>query len=287
MSPGPDGGMLPQMAELFSHTDYRAFLKEYLDERREKDSFFSLRYFASKVGTDAGTIVKILQGQLQLSPRLVPAVASVCKFDERQSEYFHAMVEFSKAKTPPDIRRTFERLCGLKGVRSRTLEEHQYAFYQRWYHSAVRAAIGIRPFSGDFKELASSLVPAITVAQARESVDLLERLGLVRRGGDGVWNITDRIITTGEKWKSVAVREFQKQTMELALTSLERDPVELREHSTVTLTLRRGDLDLLKRRTAEFRQDLLKLAEQSEGDDSVFQVNIQIFPLAVLSPEAP
>lgn len=269
------------MPELFDHTDYRAFLREYLEARKKKDSFFSLRYFAQKVGTDPGTVVKILQGQLHLSARLIPGVCVACKFDERQTEYFQAMVEFGKARQGADIRRTFERMGSFKGVRSRTLEEHQYAFYQSWIHSAVRAALGIQVFSGDHKALGASLVPPVSAAKARESMDLLERLGLARRGDDGIWFVTDTVISTGEKWKAPAVREFQNQTIDLAKKSLERDPVDLREHSTVTLTLRRKDLPLLKKRAAEFRQDLLKIAAEATDEDAVFQVNIQIFPMAL------
>lgn len=269
------------MPELFDHTDYRAYLREYLEYRKKKDAFFSLRYFAQKIGTDAGTVVKILQGQLHLSARLVPGVVSACRMDERQADYFRAMVDFGKARVGADIRRTFERLTSLKGVASRTLEERQYAFYQSWIHSAVRAALGILEFSGDFKALGASLLPPVSAVQARESVELLDSIGLIHRGDDGIWRVTDAIISTGERWKGVAVREFQAQTLDLAKASLERDPVELREHSTVTLTLRREDLPLLKRRAAEFRQDLLKIATEASGEDAVFQVNIQIFPMAL------
>lgn len=269
------------MPELFDHTDYRAFLKEHIDARRKRDSFFSLRYFAQKVGTDPGTIVKILQGQLHLSARLVPGVVAACKLDERQAEYFQAMVEFGKARQGADIRRTFERMISLKGVRSRTLEEHQYAFYQSWVHSAVRAALGIQRFTGDYKALGASLVPPVGASRARESMELLERLGLVRCDDDGVWRVADSVISTGEKWKAQAVRDFQIQTIDLAKESLERDPVELREHSTVTISLRREDMPLLKRRAAEFRQDLLKIAAEATDENAVFQVNIQIFPIAL------
>jgi len=267
--------------ELFEYTDYRAFLRDCLEERRKKDAFFSLRYFAQKAGTDAGTVVKILQGQLHLTPRLVPGVSAALKLDPQGAEYFRAMVEFGRARSGPEIRRTFERLGLLKGVECRTLEEDQYAFYQSWHHSAVRAAVGAFLFAGDYRRLASSLIPPITVAQAKASIALLERLGLVRQQEDGTWKVTDSVITTGEKWKGPVVREFQKQTMELALLSLERDPIELREHSTVTLTLRREDLPLLKSRAAEFRKDLLRIASAATGEDAVFQVNLQMFPLAL------
>lgn len=270
------------MPDLYTYTDYRAFLRDWAEQRRAAQPHVSLRFIAMRIGTDAGTVVKIFQGQLHLSPRLLPGVVELCKFTEREAEYFQAMVDFGKARTPSDIRRTFERLGSLKDVRALTLQESQYAFYQRWYHSAIRALIGIKPFEGDHKTLAASLVPPIKPAQAKESLELLERLGLVVRDASDRLVLSEPLITTGEKWHGAAVREFQRQTIDLAAASLDRDPVEQREHSTITLTLRRKDLVFLKTRAAEFRQDLLRIAEAATDEDAVFQVNVQIFPLALL-----
>lgn len=286
--PGPDARpYLPKVPDLYAYTDYRAWLRDHFEARRAVDSFVSMRFIAAKVGTDAGTIVKILQDQLHLSPRLIPGMVALCKLSERQADYFQALVDFAKARTDADIRRTFERMQALRGIETRTLEADQYAFYQSWIHSAVRAVVGITPFEGDFQTLAAALHPRVTPDQARQSIELLERIGLLRRDAHQRLVLADNLVTTGEKWRGPAVRAFQKQTMELAADSLERDPVELREHSTVTLTLRRSDLCLLKERAASFRQDLLKIAQAAEGEDAVFQVNVQIFPMALLGGEAP
>jgi len=283
---GADRPYLPKVPDLYAYTDYRAWLRDHFESRRAVDAFVSMRFIASKVGTDAGTIVKILQGQLHLSPRLIPGMLALCRLSGRQADYFQALVDFSKARTDADIRRTFERMQTLRGIETRTLEEGQYAFYQSWIHSAVRAVVGIVPFEGDFKALASSLHPPVTPTQARQSIELLEEIGLIRRDARDRLVLADALVSTGEKWRAPAVRAFQKQTLELAAASLERDPIELREHSTVTLTLRRADLCLLKERAAAFRQDLLKIAQAAEGEDAVFQVNVQIFPMALLGGEA-
>lgn len=274
------------MPDLYAYTDYRAYLRDWAEQRRAAQAHVSMRFIAMRIGTDAGTVVKILQGQLHLSPRLLPGVVELCKFPEREAEYFQAMVDFGKASTPADIRRTFERLASLKDVRALTLQESQYAFYQKWYHSAIRALVGVKPFDGDYKTLVASLLPPIRVAQAKESIELLERLSLIVRDGAGRLVLAEPLITTGEKWHGAAVREFQRQTIDLAAASLDRDPVALREHSTITLTLRRKDLAFLKTRAAEFRQDLLKIAEAANDEDAVFQVNIQIFPMALLPDPA-
>jgi len=48
----------------------------------------------------------------------------------------------------------------------------------------------------------------------------------------------------------------------------------------LTLTLAEKDLPLLRERVAELRRDLVRLAEESDPADSVYQVNVQVFPMS-------
>ena len=124
----------------------------------------------------------------------------------------------------------------------RPLEEWQYAFYQKWYHSAIHALLSIYEFRGSYRELASIMTPSITAKQARESIQLLTKIGLVRRDEDGVYRPTDAFVTSGERWQSIAIQNFQKETITLSAQSLDLHPKELRDISTVTVALSRKDL---------------------------------------------
>lgn len=268
------------MPDVLDYLDYRQYLREVYDWRKKRgDSFFSYRYMASRIGIDPGYLAKLLQGKVHLGESSIEPTIKLLHLEGKAAAYFLQLVTFGKARNDRQISEEFEKLMSLKGVGARTLDEDRFSFYQSWVHSAVRSLIGIRPFRGDYADLARHLSPPITEAEARESVELLERLELLRKEEDGTWELTERFVTTGDGWRSQAVRTFQGQTMELARESLARHIPEKRDISTVTVTLSQEDMPELRERIAQFRQDILRMARESRRQDSVYQLNIQLFPL--------
>lgn len=268
------------MPDVLDYLDYRQYLREVYDWRKKRgDSFFSYRYMASRIGIDPGYLAKLLQGKVHLGESSIEPTIKLLHLEGKAAAYFLQLVTFGKARSDRQISEEFEKLMSLKGVGARTLDEDRFAFYQSWVHSAVRSLIGIRPFRGDFADLARRLSPPVSEEQARESVELLERLELIRKDEDGTWELTERFVTTGDGWRSQAVRTFQGQTMELARESLARHVPEKRDISTVTVTLSQEDMPELRERIAQFRQDILRMARESRRQDSVYQLNIQLFPL--------
>ena len=67
--------------------------------------------------------------------------------------------------------------------------------------------------------------------------------------------------------------------MRLAMETLERHHRDLRNVSTVTITIRKEDLPSIDDLLREFRARLLQYAEQVKEPDSVYQFNMQLFPL--------
>ncbi len=272
---------------IFDYLDYRLFLKEFYEETKKANSYFSYRYMGAKVGVDPGYLVRVLQGRLHIADKSIDKFALLCKFNEKESAYFATLVNFGKAKSERQIKILFEKLLSLKNVKTRRIEESQYEFYQKWYYSAIRALVGIGAFRGDYKELADRLSPPVSVWDAKRAVKLLERLKLIRKNPGGAWTLADVTITTGREWKSIAVREFQRQTMDLARESLDRHTKDLRDISTVTVAIGSDDLPEIKERISEFRNSILGLAAENPRPDCVYQLNVQLVPLAKPERNAP
>lgn len=266
------------MKRIFEYFDYQKFLRDYYEEERKEKSFMSFRYLGNHMNLDPGFLLKVIQGKHHLAKRSIAPVCKYFKFSERERHYFEVLVSYNKAKTPSDIKLYFERLMTLKEPESRSLEEWQYAFYQKWYHSAVHALLYIYRFSGDYKALASVLTPTITATQAKESIDLLIMIGLVKRGEDGIYRPTDNFITSGQRWQSAAIHNFQKETIKLSAQSLDIHPKELRDISTVTVSLSSKDLPEIRERIRQLRKSILSL-ENDYKPDTVFQINIQVIPV--------
>ena len=91
------------MANVFDYFDYRKFLAEVYREQRAKRPFFSYRYFAGKIGMDAGNLVNIIQGRRHLSAACTEPMIQFLNFTPRESKYFRTLVAYNKAVKNDDI----------------------------------------------------------------------------------------------------------------------------------------------------------------------------------------
>lgn len=264
---------------IYEYFDYRKYLKDYYEFRKKDHPFFSYRYIARRVNLDPGYLVKVLQGKYNIAQRTIEKFIILCKLDGKEAEYFETMVHFAKAKSEKQIKLYFEKLLAFKKVKFKRIEPYQYEFYQKWYYSAMRSLLDFYKFTGDYRALASQLSPPITVKEAKNAVKLLEKLAIIKKNKDGGYSLTNTIITTGDAWRSIAIRQFQKDTIQLAKESLERHQKDIRDISTVTMAIALDDLEDVRDLAQEFRASVLKLAEESQKPNSVYQLNIQLIPL--------
>lgn len=269
------------MPSLFDFLDYRDYLKHHFEELREKKSWFSYRLIARKLKIDPGQLVKILQGQRHLSERLIPVFSAFCGLEDREKEYFICLVRFNKAKTGSETKLYFEKLMEIKDLILPEVNSNQDKFYQKWYHSVIRILLAFHKFDGNFKKLGSLLSPAISEREARVSVELLTELGFIEKGEDGKLTVSERFITGGGNWRMLAVRHFQQQTIQLSERSLLNDPPDLRDISSLTISIPEETFGELREMLAEFRKTILRrVMDISQEPDRVYQLNLQLIPVA-------
>jgi uncharacterized protein (TIGR02147 family) len=264
---------------LYEAEDYRAWMRSRYEERKKNQAHFSYRFMAMKLEMDAGQLVKILQGKLHLTPQKIPAVAKLFGLDARSERFLEALVRFSKATGAQEISRRWDEIQAMKEVQARELEQDQYEFYSTWLPTAVRGILSLGESDQTPKAIACRIVPQVDPSEVERTLSILSRLGLATRDDADRWALAHKHIRTGDLWREKTVRHFQIDTMRLASDALETVPAKRRDISTLTLTLAEKDLPLLKERVAEFRRDLVRLAEESDPADSVYQVNVQVFPM--------
>jgi uncharacterized protein (TIGR02147 family) len=267
------------LLNIFEYLNYQAFMKDYYEARKRQNGFFSYRFMGKLLEMDPGFVVKVLQGKNLLPERAIPLVAKLCKLGEKESEYFEAMVLYGRAKTQEDIKNRFERLIALRGMESRPLAPNQYDYYKKWYHGAIRSLLAFWDFRGDYEALAARVHPPISVQEARESVELMVATGILTMTPEGRYGVLGPPITTGEKWQSTAIRNYQQESIELALQSLVKDPKPVRDISTVTVAIRYADLEEIKVRIKELRQSIMHMVTDTGAPDCVYQLNFQVFPM--------
>lgn len=273
------------MKSLFEYLEYRDYLRDHYECNKQQFAFFSYRYISGKTGLDASFYVKVLQKQLHLSDKAIPRLAEFLKFNKRETEYFKLLVRFNRAKQQDKTKLYFEKLIELREPRTNTLDATTYEFFNKWYYIAIRELLNFYRFSGDYKALAAKLSPPISAVEARHAIELLTRLSLIRKRPDGVYELTNQFVSTGESWNSIAIENFQKEAIALAGSSIQRTPKKDRETSTVTVSISRKCFESMKDRLREVRKELLEMARLDESAEGVFQVNFQIFPLTSIQNE--
>lgn len=273
------------MQPIFEYLDYRAWLKDFYEERKRRHSFFSYRLFGGKVGVDASYLAKVLMNARHISEDSIPRFAEYCGLHGKESAYFGAMVRFGKARSNAEGKVHFEKLLALKSAGARKLLADQYEYYRSWRHSAVRSVLEYHDFRGDYKALAAALSPAVTPKEAKESIALLLSLGLIRPDESGRHRLTEGAVTTGPQWKSLAIEAYQEETIRLSSESLKRHPKELRDVSTVTLNINASDYPEIRERIREFRASLIHFVQKGADPDRTYQLNLQLFPLSRIGGE--
>jgi uncharacterized protein (TIGR02147 family) len=267
------------MIDIFEYLEYQDFLRDHYRDSKNRQAFFSFRYIAFKTGLDASFYVKVLSKQKHISDSTIPALTAFLKLNKRESDYFAALVRFNKAKRPEQERLYFEKLLALRNPVSKTLDKDKYDYFSSWRNVAVWEELKVIPFKGDFADLGARLVPAITSAQAKSCVRLLEKLGMVLHEKDGAYRATDQFVSSDGVTRAMSVRAFQKEMSLLAAEAIERIPREQRDISTLTLSTSAACLEAIRERLAEVRHEIMEMVKKFDTSDEVFQLNFQVFPL--------
>ena len=274
------------MSEVFTYMEYRDFLKAAYEERRRRQSHFSYRFIGNKVGMDSSYLTRLFQKKLHLGDDLVDRMAAAFGLTGEALEYFRALVAFNKAKNETQARIFHEQLVRLRGVGYQVVREDQVEYFANWIHVALRGLLDYYPFSGDYEALGAALSPSVSGEEAKQAVFLLERLGMARRTETG-YEILDQHLHSGDNWSDAAIKSFQKTGLDLAARSLDVVPAGQRDISTMTMDLDAATLAELKVRIRRFQEEVARLVEASGPSDRVYQMNLQLFPLARLPGEAP
>jgi len=271
------------MTDLFEFLDYREFLCAYYEEQKKQRPWFSLRLFGRRIGLDAAYLLRIMQKSEHLSPAKAASIADYFQFTPSQASYLEAMVRFTRAKSESEAALHFEKMMELKGVRSKYLDAMQYEYYKEWYYSAVLSVIGFFEVSSNFRGLGKVLSPPIGAAKAREAVELLERLGLIKRTTSGIFERTNLHISSGPHAQSMTIRNFQKEMIQLSAEAIERFPKDSRDVSTVTVNMKQEALEDIREILRQCRQSIILRVSEDQETDCAYQINMQVFPLSDLS----
>jgi len=265
---------------IFKYSNYRFFLRDLLIEKKKNGDHLTYEALGEAVGfTSKGFLTQILQGKTNLPLGMIDSLSLALGLGKKESEYFSILIKFNQAKKASVRAEYHTQIKNEFRGKPKSLGMDQFEYYQKWYYSAIRTLLAYYPYKGDFTELAKQLEPPISPTQAKRAVQLLIDLELIYLKEDGYYHLSDKAITSGEEFVPHAVIQFQKQTMDLAKSSLENFPRSQRSASTLTLSLSGKGFEATSQKLKTLRQDLTEIARFDQNTDRVIQINLHAFPL--------
>jgi len=276
-------------------TDYRPYLKEFYEYRREqtKGSLrpYSYATFAAAADIKSPNYLKlIIDGQRNLSPEMARKFAKAMNLTREETEEFVALVDFTQAQEPIERNRYLKVLADIRvrqQLKSGEIKQETWEKVPSWVTWVLYALADQKGAGYDIQELFEIMRGKARPDDIRRSLErLLEAGELVKDPQTGEIAKGRELMSGSESIPVALIRKLQAELIYLALESLFQDAPQDREFGTQTLALTEGEFEQLKFELRQFRKRWTKdiaVNRTSEKGDRVFQMNIQLFPVTLPS----
>jgi uncharacterized protein (TIGR02147 family) len=267
---------------VYEYTNYRQFLKDFHAAKKAKKNSFSYQFFAGKAGFKSkASMANIITGRQSLSKSRIFEVAYAMGLGKKETEYFNALVHFNEAKTVEEREYHFERMRSFsQKVSAAQLTDSQYEYYSTWYHCAIRELVTLVDYKEDYALLGNLVEPAITPMQAKKSVALLVKLGMIAKSPMGGYHQTEALLSTGNEVRSLALQKYHQQQLGIAAESINRHDRAIRDITSITAGLSKQGFEQIKLEIQQFRKRLLDIIGKDSSAQAVYQIAFQMYPLS-------
>lgn len=275
--------------DIFAHLDYRAYLKAYYDAAKANLPQFSYRYFSRRAGFASSNFLKlVIDGQRNPSADSVDKIAGAIGLSADEHRFFAHLVAFDQARDAEERAHHLEQLTAMRRFwDARPIDGMLFEYLSHWYNVAIRELAAGADFRDDPAWIAARLHPPITPGQARAALTLLLDLGLLERTADGRVVQAEVTLDAGHEVRAVGARRFHRQMIERGREALDTVGPDRRDISGMTVCVRADRVEELKRRLRAFREQLMAFCDEQADPDTVYQINMQLFPLTTAPGDDP
>ncbi len=266
---------------LSEYTDYRLYLFDLFQWLKEKKRVYTYRDFATDLNFPGSNFIQlVINGKRNLSKESINKIIKSLGLKKLKSKYFKFLVCFNQET---DVNKKAQYYHTLKQSARRLnyklFGKDQYQCYSNWYNLVLLELINTVDFKEDIDWIYDVLETKVPKAKLQSSMKLLKKLGLIEEC-QGKLQVKDRVMSTGDEVHSMAVKKYYLDIIDQAKIALEKIESPQREYGAQTLSISLDSFEEIKEKIRRFRKEILQIAADSDDPSLVYQLNIQLFPLA-------
>ncbi|RYZ74317.1 MAG: TIGR02147 family protein [Proteobacteria bacterium] len=263
-----------EISEFFDHRKYLAAVVEDL----RTQGVFSHRTFNRVCGFSSPNFVQlVIQGKRNLSEQAARRISKVLGLSRESAKVFLELRDMNVTEDPDQKLEILHSLLKLPAFVERyELSTDQLTFYSKWFNVPIRELLQSHP-QLTVHEISQALIPKVSVDEIEQSLETMQKLGLIAKSASG-WKVNHTQLSTKNEVLHQALFHFHSSMIEIAKQSLSRFTGAEREVSALTLKMTEKEFLLLREKIREFKREALAI-ESSESDSQVYQFNFQLFPV--------
>ncbi len=243
--------------------DARSLLRLELQKRLATRPRYSLRAFAKALKVSPATLSLILSGKLEVSDYVKNKTIDALNLTEKQIQFLLNSPKASKVQKK-DRSHVQEMTWDIFSVLS------------EWYHFAILSLLELKDSTLDPDWITKKLgIPKI---EATAAVARLKRLGLVTEV-NGRWTQSQGHLRVPPTLSTSASKKFQRQLLMKAIDSLDTDPADVRDITSMTFAMDPKLITHASNQITEFRRSLTSNLEAKSQPTSVYNLTIQLYPV--------
>ena len=258
--------------------NHLAFIRDmfaYLKKSRR----FTARAFMKEAGFRSPSYLNmVISGRRKLTSDSVQKMAEGLFLLKGEASYFTRLVLYNQSQSYDEKDIHYRELLRFRGIdQARKQEFFAYEYFSKWYIAALFVALGTDLRKKRPPEIAQAL--GVSEDDYTHAIDVLRGLHLIEKQ-EGYWRSRGVVLETPPETQSLYVRNFHKQMIQKALTTLDGLNTKDRSMQAVTLILTEEEFEDLKKQMTSFRENMgSRYAERRPKIQGVYQLNLQLFPL--------
>jgi uncharacterized protein (TIGR02147 family) len=269
----------------------QALVRTRYGELRAKNSSYSVRAFAKKMGLNSGAVSGIINGKRNVSESLARRICDRLMIDPQERMELLKLFPEKRAYQKPGADSNLTQNAHPSTYLQ--LSAAQFRVISEWEHFAILALMRTTDFNSDPHWIAKRL--RISPTRAEQSIGRLISIGIIERSdrldtsdeksGEKTRAQTltrsDKKFRTTDDISDIGVRRSHLENLELQRQSLERDAIKNRDFTHDTLAIDPKNLSMAKELIRKFQDEFAKLVESGNRTE-VYRLSMQFFPLSNL-----
>lgn len=257
-------------------TDYQNIyiecIQEAWDESKNRNPAYSLRALARDLGVSPTGMSLILSKKRPITIDNAIKWTSILKLSSEKKQLFlEAVTRDSEQRLNPNNRKSNQL---KEKIQYMQLTLDQFSLISDWYHLAILNLVKLKTFEHNQKWICNQL--GISKTQCNEAIERLIRLELLEIK-DKQYIRTPNSINTPSNLPSEAIKNFHRQNIQRAISSIDDTNIEDRDITSIMMPIDKKKLVEAKKMISNFRRELSIFLKEEEGDH-VYSLNIQLFP---------